>query len=555
MHSPSAVRHLHLVLASLVACGAASACAVAPAVTRDGARARTAVAAPAPIEVPRIQRPGGETAAWWFVSGAAQAARHGAMAGRARNVILFVGDGMSLPTVAAARILAGQRAGASGEEHRLAWEEFPATALVRTYNTDAQTPDSSGTMTAMTTGAKTRYGVLGIGQQPLVGDCAGALAHPLLTLWELAAASGLATGVVTTTSVTDATPAATFSHSASRRWENDSDLPPEARAAGCIDIARQLVESPHGGLDVLMGGGRSQFLPSGSSDPEYPGIRGLRGDGRDLVQAWQRRRPDGVYAWNAQQFEAAPADAPLLALFEPDDMHHEHDRGDDRAGEPSLAQMTRDAITRLQHLDARGGDAGFVLLVEAGRIDHAHHAGNAYRALDDTIALDDAVRAAVEMTSADDTLILVTADHAHTMNSLGHPTRGNPILGKVRNVGSEALAKDADGLPYTTLNYADGPGHVAGGRPDLIAVDTTHPDYRQEALIPRRSESHSGDDVGLWALGPGSAAVRGSIEQNAVFHVMLQATPRLREALCAKGACNADGVPVVLPAPADFRVR
>ena len=73
------------------------------------------------IDVPDIARPGGETPAWWYRAGAAQAARNGAMTGRAKNVILFVGDGMSLTTVTAARILAGQRAGAPGEEHRLAW--------------------------------------------------------------------------------------------------------------------------------------------------------------------------------------------------------------------------------------------------------------------------------------------------------------------------------------------------------------------------------------------------------------------------------------------------
>ena len=110
------------------------------------------------VEVPAIQRPGGETPAWWYRDGAAQAAERGAMAGRAKNVIVFLGDGMSLPTVAAARILEGQRKGGSGEENRLAWEDFPATALSKTYNTDSQTPDSAGTMTAITTGVKIAHG-------------------------------------------------------------------------------------------------------------------------------------------------------------------------------------------------------------------------------------------------------------------------------------------------------------------------------------------------------------------------------------------------------------
>ena len=524
------------------------------------------------VTVPTISHPDGETAAWWFRDGAAQAAERGAMAGRAKNVILFVGDGMSLPTVAAARILAGQRAGQPGEHHRLSWEHFPATALSKTYNTDSQTPDSAGTMSAMATGAKTRAGVISIGQSADYGDCGGALEAPLASLWELAAASGMATGVVTTARVTHATPAATFSHSASRNWE--SEVPAAASTAGCIDIARQMLDSPFGnGPDVLMGGGRTNFMPASQPDPEYPDIKGRRKDGRDLIAQWKQRHPDGSYAWNAEQLAAARSDGPLLALFEPSHMQYEHDRPNDPAGEPSLAEMTRTAITRLAD-DANG----YVLLVEGGRIDHAHHDGNAYRALTDTIALSDAVQAAVDMTSADDTLVLVTADHAHTMSFVGYPMRGNPILGKVREVNDEGgveLTLDARGMPYTTLSYANGPGYTgasesqpagpksfphkgrdyqpANGRPDLTAVDTTAPDYMQEALVPTSSESHGGDDVGIWARGPGSDAVRGSVEQNTIFHFLLQATPYRRKAACDAGACNADGVPVELPAAAEIK--
>src|SRR5690606_8874195 len=108
------------------------------------------------------------------------------------------------------------------EENRLAWETFPASALSKTYNTNSQTPDSAGTMSAIATGVKTRLGVVSIGPGAKRRDCAGALAAQMLTLWELAAGSGMATGVVTTTRVTDATPAATFSHSPERRWERDS---------------------------------------------------------------------------------------------------------------------------------------------------------------------------------------------------------------------------------------------------------------------------------------------------------------------------------------------
>ncbi len=567
------LRHALLAFACTLA---ATSCATAPATDRRdvAATAGTTVGA---VIVPQIHHPDGETPAWWFRAGAAQAASRGAMAGKAKHIILFVGDGMSLPTVAAARILDGQRKGASGEENMLSWESFPYTGLSKTYNTDSQTPDSAGTMTAMATGVKTRAGVLSIGQDAARDDCAGALRSPLLTLWELAANARLATGVVTTTRITHATPGATLTHSADRNWENDAEMPPAARAAGCADIARQLIETPFGrGPDVLMGGGRSNFFPATERDPEYDDKVGLRLDGRDLVAEWKRRRPGGTYVWNATQFAAAPTSGPLLALFEPSHMQFEHDRPKDKAGEPSLAEMTRGAIERL-----RDDPRGYVLLVEGGRIDHAHHLGNAYRALTDTIALSEAVEAAAQMTSADDTLIVVTADHSHTMTFAGYPVRGNAILGKVKGSSGEGndpsgYATDSTGQTYTTLSYTSGPGYTGAseqqpegpktfmheangyqeaknGRPNLTNVDTEAPDYMQEAMIPLSNETHGGDDVGIWARGPGAEAVRGSLEQNAIFHILLQATPLLRERLCAAKLCNADGVPVELPRPADFR--
>ena len=193
--------------------------------------------------------------------------------------------------------------------------------------------------------------------------------------------------------------------------------------------------------------------------------------------------------------------------------------------------------------------------------------------------MSEAVRTAAQMTSAEDTLILVTADHSHTLNFVGYPVRGNPILGKVRGGGEDGgggdLSLDLTGLPYTTLSYANGPGYTgasdtqpagpkrhphtprrmepAAGRPDLTTVDTQAPDYMQEALVPLKGETHGGEDVGIWARGPGSAAVRGTLEQNAIYHLIVQATPKLRQRLCAAGTCDANGVPVELPQPADFR--
>jgi alkaline phosphatase len=409
-------------------------------------------------------------------------------------------------------------------------------------------------MSAMATGVKTRYGVISIGPQAPRYDCEAGRAATMLTLWELAAASGMATGVVTTTKVTHATPAATFAHVADRNWENDTLMAKAPGTAACTDIARQMVESAYGtGPDVLLGGGRGNFMPSTQQDPEYPDRSGLRSDGRDLVAEWQARHPGGAYAWNAAQLAAAPPAAPLLGLFEPAELHYVHDAAQDRAGAPDLAAMTRAAIS---HLQAQG--KGYVLLVEGALIDYAHHEGNAYRALDETIALSEAVAAADAMTSPGDTLILVTADHSHTLSFAGYPTRGNPILGKVVRRGRDGTLKPmlgADGMPYTALQYANGPGAGKDGAPraDLTGVDTTDPDFHQQALVALGGETHGGDDVGVWARGPGADAVRGSVEENTLFHFFVQATPKLRDALCAKGYCDANGVPAELPDPAAFR--
>ena len=550
----------------------ATACASSPDNTR---RSATAPLPPATVAVAREI----ESASTWFRAGAVRAHGNGAGRARARNIILFVGDGMSLPTVAAARIFEGQLRGEPGEENSLNFETLPYTALSKTYNTDSQTPDSAGTMSAMMTGAKTRKGVISVAQTARRGDCAAGLSVPMTSALELAEAAGLATGVVTNTRITHATPAAAYAHTPERRWESDRDMPAAAKTEGCRDIARQLIEFGIGdGIEVAMGGGRNSFMAAGEIDPEYPELHGGRLDGRHLVAEWQQRHPEGRYVWKAEQLEALDlASTPrLFGLFEPDHMNFEHDRPRDRGGEPSLAEMTRAAITVLKR-----HAGGFFLVIEGGLIDRAHHGGNAYRALTETVSLSDAVRVATTMTSDTDTLIIVTADHSHTLSFVGYPQRGNPILGKVVGTTTEddapGLARDNLGLPFTTLNYTNGPGYAgqsnlqpegpkkfphnmpkvgkaAQGRPDLHDVDTQHPDYMQEAMFPASSETHGGDDVAIWARGPGADAVRGTVEQNTIFHFMVQSQPAMVKLLCDLGNCE-NGVPMQLPALDSLRTR
>ena len=484
----------------------------------------------APAAEPAVQGP--ESVADWNKAGNAFIAAGKALqdnTGRARNVIIFVGDGMGISTQTAARILEGQLKGKPGEENRLSFETLPYSALSKTYSWDQQTSDSAPTATALFTGYKAREGMLSVDHTTARNECDGAkvTARALPTILELAAANGRATGVVSTARLTHATPGATYAHTPMRDWEADSNIP----TPGCStkDIARQLIEaSPtvRTSLKVAMGGGRTYFLPKAEADPEYPTTPGRRNDGRNLTAEWLTSRGAGAaYVWNKAQFDAidAASAGPVLGLFEPSHMQYEADRASDPAGEPSLTEMTATSIRLLQD-----SPKGYFLHVEAGRIDHAHHAGNARRALQDTIELSNAVRVAMAMTSEQDTLIIVTADHSHTFSIAGYPNRGNPILGLVKGVPNidgapTKLTLDKNGLPFTTLGYANGPGYRGGARPDLSNVDTTALNFLQEAVVPLSSETHGGEDVGVWARGPKAYLVRGSMEQNWIFHVMREA--------------------------------
>jgi alkaline phosphatase len=384
----------------------------------------------------------------------------------------------------------------------------------------------------MVSGVKINNGTIGVDQTVKEGDCPAMEGHTVKTLFEMAEEQGLATGVVSTARITHATPAAAYAHTPMRDWESDKELG-DAAAQGCKDIADQLVNWPYGdGLEVALGGGRAYFLPETVADPEDQGKTGRRTEGRNLTEEWTAKGNNHHFVFDQAGFEAIdPATGPkVLGLFEMSHMEYEADREKDAGKEPSLADMTAKAIDILQ----RDGE-GFVLMVEGGRIDHAHHAGNAYRALMDAIAFDDAVAKALEMTSREDTLIIATADHSHSMSINGYPKRGNPILGLVTEVGGE-LALGADGKPYTTISYANGPGGVfpavaagattaepAGERQDLTGVDTTGVDYVQQALVPMNSETHTGDDVAIYAWGPQAHLLTGTVEQNLIYHVLAHA--------------------------------
>ena len=449
---------------------------------------------------------------------------------RAKNVILFVGDGMDPTTVTAARIFDGQSRGDAGEENLLSFETFPHVAYSKTYTTDYQVADSAGTMSAMVTGVKTKSGVLSISDAAPHGDCAASLSAKVETIGELAEKAGLAVGVVSTAEITHATPGAVYAHTPNRGWGADSSMPEEAKAEGCTDIAQQLIDFPYGdGIDVALGGGRRHFMPDTAADPEGNEIMGARGDGRDLTVEWAEKSNDHQYVWDKAGFDAAPTTSKLLGLFDPSHVKFAVDRDNDSAGEPSLPEMTAKAIEIL----SRNPD-GFFLMVEAGKIDHAHHGGNAYRALTETQEYAQAVQTALSMTNNEDTLIIVTADHGHTLSIQGYPVKGSNILGLATTVNEagEIVPQNApgDNKPYTTLSYANGPGSLFNpgvdlteGRPTPTEEGATAPAYRQQALVPTRGETHGGQDVPVYASGPKAHLIGGVIEQNYIFHVMADA--------------------------------
>ncbi|XP_023125555.1 alkaline phosphatase, tissue-nonspecific isozyme [Amphiprion ocellaris] len=437
---------------------------------------------------------------------------------KAKNLIFFLGDGMGVPTVTAARILKGQLNGQSGEETLLEMDKFPFVSLAKTYNTNAQVPDSAGTATAFLCGVKANEGTVGVSAAAVRSQCNTTEGNEVTSILRWAKDAGKAVGIVTTTRVNHATPSAAYAHSVDREWYSDSEMPAEALQAGCKDIARQLFENiPN--IDVVLGGGRKYMFPKNKSDVEYPNVlkhSGTRKDGRNLVQEWTDRMKDkkGHYVWNKKQLLSLnPNNVDyLLGLFEPGDLTYDLERNTDN--DPSLTEMVEVAIKIL-----RKNPSGFYLLVEGGRIDHGHHEGKAKQALHEAVEMDRAIGRAGLLTSIHDTLTIVTADHSHVFNFGGYTVRGNTIFGLAPRVS------DIDQKPFTSILYGNGPGYkiVNGARENVSTIDYQENNYQAQAAVPLSMETHGGEDVAVFAKGPLAHLLHGVHEQNYIPHVMAYA--------------------------------
>ena len=460
----------------------------------------------------------------WAAALAALASTSALAAGEAKNVIFFLGDGYGPVTYTAARIYTVK------EEGSLITDAMPYTARVKTYSLDAQTTDSAPSMAAYTTGVKTRNEVIAMNGSTLAipyrpsavvvtnadgtttsvsnakNNCpASGNGSASVTALELALAQGKGTGVVTTARVTHATPAATYAHVCHRDAEFDIATQATVGGAGYNPALGSA------GIDVLMGGARSYWTPYNQTTNKTG-----RPDGRNLTAEMAAK--GYTYVTDRSSLMAAPtaAGSKLLGLFSPTShMTYELDRNP--TAEPSLAEMTSKAIDVLSK-----NSKGYYLMVEGGRIDHALHDTNAKRALEEAKAFDAAIRVALSKVDLSNTLIVVTADHDHTMAFNGYGKRGSDILGNNIDYASGQPSLDADGNAYTTLVFGNG-----ANRPDTRASNSTGTvtgnDYLQEVAIRvggKGSETHGGGDVMLFATGAGSKIFKGTIDNTKVFSLI-----------------------------------
>jgi len=452
---------------------------------------------------------------------------------KAKNVILFVGDGLSIANRTAARVLSkGLKEGKYYGQ--LAFDDMPHMALVGTSGVDSIITDSANAMSAYPTGHKSSVNALGV----YVARNKDNLAHPRVeTITELVKRkTKMAVGIVTDAEIQDATPAGMFAHT---RRRADKDI-----------ITEQLLLSR---ADVILGGGSAYFLPQST-----PGSK--RKDGYNFVELF--RRVGFKLVTDDAGLKAAAADpstAQLLGLFHPENMDGALDRYFLKQGtvaqfpnQPDLTDMTRAALSIL----ARNPD-GFVLMVEAGLIDKYNHPLDWERSVYDTIMLSNAVQVAKDWAAArDDTLIIVTPDHTHGVSIVGTVDDGKPGPEMRDKVGVYSDAgfpnyppPNANGYPESVdvsrrlaMFYGNFPDHYETFRPKLdgpfvpsvrndkdYVANQKYKDLPGAMLrtgnLPRGADTgtHTMDDGLLTAMGPGSENFHGFMENVEVFRVMVKA--------------------------------
>lgn len=347
---------------------------------------------------------------------------------KAKNIIFFLGDGMSLTTITASRIYQGQRAGTLGENNEFFMDKFPYVGLSKTYCVNKQVADSACSSTAYLSSVKANYGTIGVTAKVQLNDCdaSNIKENHVTPITELALAEGKSVGIVTTMRITDASPAGAYSHAANRAYECDNDTVQfKHDPKVCQDIASQLIRnSPGRDFQVIFGGGRSKFLPF--DKPDQQNFTGERKDGVNLINEWRRSKEgkNAKYIYNKQGLDAlrySDVDH-VLGLFEQLQLPYNLD-ATDNATKITLEEMTAAAIRIVAK-----NKKGYFLFVEGALIDVAHHSNLAQKALDETVEFSKAIERAVQMVDLRETLIVITADHAHTMTMAGYSDRGGNLV-------------------------------------------------------------------------------------------------------------------------------
>jgi alkaline phosphatase len=452
---------------------------------------------------------------------------------KAKNVILFIGDGMSIAHRTAARMLSkGIVQGRYGGE--LAMDDMPYMALVSTSGTDSIVTDSANAMSAYTTGHKSCVNALGV----YCANNASNLKHPgVETIGSLVKRRrNMGVGIVTDTEVEDATPAGVVAHT---RRRSDYD-----------EIVRMLYEAQP---DVLLGGGRFNFLPK--SDPG-----GKRADETNFIEKF---KADGyAYVDTASalaEAAAMPATRKLLGLFNDRNVDGALDRKYLKKGsvsafpdQPDLTEQLQAALTVLSR-----NENGFFLMCEAGRIDKYSHSLDWERAVYDTIMLDKTVALAKEFAARrGDTLIVVVPDHSHPVSIIGtyDDDAGKTLRERLQTYADAKFpnypAADAQGYPPSVdvsrrlaLVFGGQPDHCEAGKPYLDGENVpTRPAADGKSYVANEvycvpgaarmignlsamahAGVHSADDVVLTASGPGAELFHGHLDNTDIFRIMATA--------------------------------
>lgn len=425
---------------------------------------------------------------------------------RARNIVLFIGDGMGLSSQMAARSYLHD------VNFELSFEKFPYTGMSKVYCVNYQVPDSASTATAFLTGVKNNFMVLGLTSAVNLRNCSASQNKEfhMPSIFKYAQDAGKSTGIVTNTRVTHATPAAAYATAASRSWEGNAETPD-----GCDDIAIQLVHGNVGqNLDVILGGGSRYLLPTAEG--------GRRTDGRNLmtdflnIQMQNQKRPALVRNRNELLAINSTVTDRLMGIFA--ESHMQYALQANRQTQPTLTEMTAKALEIMK----KNEENGYLLMVESGRIDTSHHENRAQLALEEVVELHKAVEYVKANTNDKDTLIIVTADHSHPYTVSGYLPRSRNVLG----AGDFSIE---DKMWIFSSSYAQGQGYVEhfdatiGGRKNPRGQNYMKTSFRQPATVPMDEGTHSGEDVGVYASGPWSHFFTGVYEQSYVAHAIMYA--------------------------------